>query len=547
MSRPSLKGVKNDEVLRITRQFNDKLHAAFLSLLLIAVALGWFCFDTVNWYEEQVEGIASANSVLRGYQEISDLTLQEINTLGDRLERGESSGPRDDLTSRAEALEKTVSRLRQGIAAGDGSGRNVGENGELATLHELEVMVEEIIRASALIDQALVERRTKDARNEWDRLTSSGIPSDFVRLINSTIEDQILAIQSISKETMAHAQYIARQLPVLISVIVIVSLVLVWLVSRSLTRSLTALRDGTREFSSGNLEHRIPVLKEEEFSRLAQALNTMALELSDHRKRSLDTTTKLEAMVDERTQALKFSNDKLAEVDVTRRKFLADISHEFRTPLTVIRGESDIALRGANKTEAEYREAIQRILDQADHATHLVDDLLFIARADAGEPRLKLGLVSIANLVHSLCNEFDVTARQKGIAIKMHTKDVPAVIYGDAGRLRQVFAILMDNALRYSKPGGNIEVSVSVAHDRVQVSFRDYGIGLTDEDAELAFERFYRGRKAQEHAGGTGLGLPVAKAIVEAHNGSISLKGKLGAGATATVTLPVTHQFKVVA
>lgn len=528
-----------------SRQFNDKLHVTLFALLLIVVALGWFYLDTVNWYEEKVERIASANSVLRGYQEISNLTLQAINTVGARLAQGDPAGPGDELTSRAEALEEKFSQLRQGIALRDAAGRNVGENEQLATLHGLELLVEEIIRASALIDRALVERRTDDAKNEWERLTRSGIPGDFVSLINSTIADQLLTIHSISKETRAHAQYLTGLLPEAVAVIVLVSLLSVWLVSRSLTRSLAALRDGAREFSSGNLEHRIPELQEAKLSRLAQALNTMALEMSDHRQRTQNATAKLEAMVDERTLALKVSNDDLAAVDATRRRFLADISHEFRTPLTVIRGESDIALRGANKTEAEYREALQRILDQADHATHLVDDLLFVARANAGEPRLKLGPVSIADLVCTLCTEFDVTAKQKGIAIKQRTTGVPAVIFGDGERLRQVFAILMDNALRYSKRGGNVDVSVAVAHGQVQIRFRDYGIGLTDEDAELAFERFYRGHKAQEHAVGTGLGLPVAKAIVEAHKGSISLEGKPGAGATATVTLPLTQPFKV--
>jgi signal transduction histidine kinase len=105
----------------------------------------------------------------------------------------------------------------------------------------------------------------------------------------------------------------------------------------------------------------------------------------------------------------------------------------------------------------------------------------------------------------------------------------------------------MDNALRYSNPEGRIEVHVSQIDSDVQISFRDNGIGLTEEEAELAFERFYRGHKAEEHARGTGLGLPVAKAIVEAHDGSISLQGKLGEGAMATVTLPAESRLRVVA
>ena len=148
-------------------------------------------------------------------------------------------------------------------------------------------------------------------------------------------------------------------------------------------------------------------------SRLGEAFNTMALELSGHRTSLHDANIKLEATIDERTRALKASNRKLADVDVNRRQLLADISHEFRTPLTVIRGESEIALRGSNNTEADYRASFQRIMDQADHTTRLVDDLLFIARADAGEPRLKLRTVAIAGTVESVCNDFGREGRTK--------------------------------------------------------------------------------------------------------------------------------------
>jgi len=226
---------------------------------------------------------------------------------------------------------------------------------------------------------------------------------------------------------------------------------------------------------------------------------------------------------------------------------LANISHEFRTPLTVIRGEAEIALRGSNKSEMDQRESFQRIVDQVENATRLVDDLLFIARADAGEPRLKLSSVSIASMIDLVCQEFAARAEDKGIRIEQGRLPAGAVVQGDSGRLRQVFAILLENAIRYSNPGGRVEVQVLQGDESVKIIFRDEGIGLTDEEAELAFERFYRAPMAVEKAAGTGLGLPVAKAIVEAHNGSISLSGNPGQGATATVVIPFGSQFGIFA
>ncbi len=329
-------------------------------------------------------------------------------------------------------------------------------------------------------------------------------------------------------------------------VLVIITLFFIIVLSRHLTRSISALHQGALAFRNDDLSYRIPELSELEFQRLGEAFNTMAIQLSEHREQLRDTNIQLEATVDERTRELQESNRKLAAVDVNRRKLLANISHEFRTPLTVIRGEAEIALRGSNKTKQDYRESFRRIIDQADNATRLVDDLLFIARADAGEPRLKLSSVAIAGMIDAVCQEFSVKAEKRGIKIEQGRLDAKAVVQGDAGRLRQVFAILMENALRYSNPGGRVEIQVLQENENVEIIFRDEGIGLTEEQSELAFERFYRAPKAEEQAAGTGLGLPVAKAIVEAHHGIISLSGKLDQGATATVVLPVGRQFGII-
>ena len=121
------------------------------------------------------------------------------------------------------------------------------------------------------------------------------------------------------------------------------------------------------------------------------------------------------------------------------------------------------------------------------------------------------------------------------------------MVMGDAGRLRQVFSILIDNALRYSAQQGTVTVSMSRVGAEVVVKVKDDGIGLTPEEARQAFQRFFRGGKAQSHARGTGLGLPVAKAIVEAHKGRITLSGEPGKGALATVVLPTEYKLKAVA
>jgi len=320
-----------------------------------------------------------------------------------------------------------------------------------------------------------------------------------------------------------------------------------WLFSRDLTRSVNMLHLGAEAFANDDLNHRIPELHEKEFEELGRAFNTMARQLASHRAAMRDSNIRLEAIVEERTRALKSSNEVLELADENRRKLLADISHEFRTPLTVIRGESEIALRGKTRSKAEYQETLARIMEQADHTTRLVDDLLFIARADAGEPRLKVRPVSVSGLISATCQDFSARAAKLEVAIEQYHDEENAVVMGDEGRLRQVFSILIDNALRYSKKEGTVEVGLVRNDKEFVITVRDMGIGLTSEEARQAFKRFFRGSKAQGHARGTGLGLPVAKAIVEAHKGSITLEGRPGQGALATVILPAEDKLKAVA
>jgi signal transduction histidine kinase len=527
-------------------RFSRELHVAFAALLLITLGLAWYFYDSVKWYEHDVQRIALANDVLQNYQQVSILTFRELNALGERVMHGEALEA-ISIERRSSALEAAISRVRQAIAAEAVFDKSSAASQELYSLVDIERVIEDMLSSSTMINQALIEGRQDDANAELSRLRSSGAADYFSGLVHTAINQQRREVSNADQDAIELAHYITKVLPVFMSILVVITLLVVFMFSRSLKRSVGALHDGVRAFTGGNLSHRIPDLREREFWRLGEAFNTMARELSDYRKNLHDINVSLEATVEERTRALRTSNRKLANVDINRRKLLADISHEFRTPLTVIRGESEIALRGENKNMNDYRASFKRIMEQADNTTRLVDDLLFIARVDAGEPRLRIQPVAIASMIDATCEEFSANAEQKGISIKQSCEDKKAIVRGDAGRLRQVFAILADNALRYSNHGGSVQVELTRSDTEVCVSFRDNGIGLSEEEAEMAFERFYRGDKAEEHASGTGLGLPVAKAIVEAHNGSIKLEGKMGEGATATVTFPVENRLRVVA
>jgi two-component system OmpR family sensor kinase len=530
----------------IKTRFSRKLHLAFGTMLIITLALAWYFYDSVQWFEHDVERITIANSVLNDYRTVSALGARKLSLIEESTDKSEISDlPHwHDIDRR---LRAAISAIRQSLAE-ESALQNVNQNIDgLANLDELEGLIESIIGSGEFIKLALETQQTGAAQAESERLYNEGTAEIFNVLMGEILAARAKELGDANTETISLAHYITGVLPLFMLALAGFTALIIWLFSRSLTRSVNVLYHGAKTFTGGDLNHRIPELQEKEFGRLGEAFNIMARELADHRVSMHDSNVRLEAVVEERTRALKSSNDMLAMVDENRRELLADISHEFRTPLTVIRGEAEIAMRGKTKTPAEYHKTLERIVDQTDQTTRLVDDLLFIARADAGEPRLKIRPVSVGSLLDVVCADFTATAEQQQINILHEPANDTAVVMGDDGRLRQVFSILIDNALRYSNAGGKVEVRLKRQDQKIIVTVRDSGIGLTIEEARQAFQRFFRGGQAQGHARGTGLGLPVAKAIVEAHKGSITLEGKPGEGAWATVVLPAEDKLKAVA
>lgn len=525
--------------------FSRKLHLAFGAMLVITLALAWYFYDSVQWFEYDVERITIANSVLNAQRTLASQTAQKLSLIEESVV-DEAIGDLPRWHDNVQVLRTAIIDIRLALTEENELQSDGIQTDEIEVLNEMESLVEAIISSGETIRTALEEQRPGDARIELEELQSTGAAELFSELMLETLAESSRKLAVANAETISLAHYITGVLPLFMLTLVGLTGMIAWLFSRSLTRSVSELHHGAEAFSNDDLNHRIPELHEMEFERLGAAFNTMARQLAEHRSGMRDSNIRLEAIVEERTRALKSSNETLERVDENRRKLLADISHEFRTPLTVIRGESEIALRGKVKTKAEYQETLERIIEQADQTTRLVDDLLFIARADAGEPRLKVREVSINKLLNTSCEDFGSRAEQVGVIIEPELGETEFMVMGDEGRLRQVFSILIDNALRYSKQDGRVTVGLSRVADEVVVEVRDNGIGLTQEEARQAFQRFFRGGKAQSHARGTGLGLPVAKAIVQAHKGRIELSGEPGKGALATVVLPYENRLEAI-
>ncbi len=277
-------------------------------------------------------------------------------------------------------------------------------------------------------------------------------------------------------------------------------------VSRRLLSPLTAMADRAERITAESLNERLPVgHADDELGRLARAFN--------------QTLSRLERSFDQ------------------LRHFTADASHELRTPLTALRTVGEVGLRSAEDPKA-YQEVIGSMLEEADRLTHLVDTLLMLARAEAGELRLVTSDLDLGDLAREVASHLSVLAEEKQQVLSVDSK--PGVrARGDLLVLRQALINLVDNAIKYSPAGGPIRIVSRMRNGRPILEVVDRGPGIPQQKREQIFDRFYRvDGSSQRNASGAGLGLSLVKWVVEAHGGVIEMDTAEGQGSTFRLVLP---------
>jgi signal transduction histidine kinase len=284
----------------------------------------------------------------------------------------------------------------------------------------------------------------------------------------------------------------------------VLAILLGLILTRSLVKPLRVVRDAARRIGAGELSHRVPVTTRDEIGDLATQFNEMA-----------------EAL--ERDEQL-------------RRQMMADIAHELRTPLSVIRGQVEALQDGVFALSPEN---IAPIHDQTLLLGRLVEDLRDLALAEAGRLPLERAEVAVDKLVRRVVEAFQPRAREKGLALSAELPESLPPALADAQRLEQVLGNLLSNALQHTPQGGAITVRAWGEPGWVSLAVQDNGAGIAAEDLPHIFERFYRSDKTRSRANGsTGLGLSIAKQLIEAHGGTIRVESTPGKGSTFTVRVP---------
>lgn len=297
---------------------------------------------------------------------------------------------------------------------------------------------------------------------------------------------------------------LTRRLLLALTVIVVGAAAATALVARRVLGPVRALRDAAGAMAEGRRDLRVPAEGDDELAALGRAFNSMA--------------------------------DALGEQDRLKRDLTNDIAHELRTPLTDLRCHVEALQDGV---VAPGPDTLAMLHAQIAHLQRLVDDLGELARAEARQLRLEPDAVPVADLAERAIRQAAPRAAQLGVRVESAVADGSLLIWGDAARAQQVLSNLIDNALSHTPQGGAVTVAARREGDNTVIDVRDTGAGIPAEHLPHVFDRFYRADPSRSRAtGGAGLGLAIARQVVEASGGRITVESEPGAGTTLTVRWP---------
>ena len=240
---------------------------------------------------------------------------------------------------------------------------------------------------------------------------------------------------------------------------------------------------------------------------------------------------KIETNIDTLTERLSKAEEELKNLDRVRMDFFANVSHELRTPITVMRGYAETLNDGVITDEEFITDVYQRMLSECQGMERLVGDLFILSKMQNPDFEIEKEPVSILQIFGDVSRSARIMGREKRISIVEDFPDNPCMMLGDYGRLRQMFMVIVDNAIKFSNEGGKIYITVRNEDSKLHIDIRDEGIGISQEEIPYIFEKFYKS-KLKQNDKGTGLGLMIARQVALRHNGSINVKSTVGVGTT---------------
>ena len=295
---------------------------------------------------------------------------------------------------------------------------------------------------------------------------------------------------------------------------VIIAMIVAYFVSRSITLPIRQVKETARQIARGDFGRRVRIKSKGELGELAESLNTMADELQQ-----------------------KMEN--LRQLDRVRTDFVANVSHELKTPLTLIKGYIETLQNKVFDDKDKSARFISIIKEHSDRLGNIIDDLLSLSELELSRNCVNRTEFDLKEVIDEISLGFEQALAGKNQSLTVNARGDDFRIQADRNKIEQVFANLIDNAVKYTKESGQIEISLFERDQVVCATVQDNGIGIPKEHRDRVFERFYRVDKARSRElGGTGLGLSIVKHIVLAHNGKIAIESEPNKGTTVSVAFP---------
>ncbi len=511
--------------------YKHKLYLfGFISAAVLIIALAGVAVSA-QITKENLRQSVTAQTLLSEHQMLSSISYRLFKQLTDELIFGRNAN-QALVRNKRQMIEESLRVIRDlEVQQREELGPDVTQ-GSVEDTDELEALIGEIItefnEVIALNDQTPLSQQER-----LQQLLEYTIDNKFREAINAAVSRQSRMVSATNARIEALNSAIVW-FSVILCLLVGPFIVFgcVWLFNQ-LYQPLTVIQSGTQVIASGNYNFRLPENLDREFDSLVQSLNQMAQQLAEHAQQQDTMRTQLQYEVDQRTSELTEANKQLTLLDARRKQFIADISHELRTPLTIIRGEAQVTLRQNNPVIDDYRGALQTVLDQVVSLSLLVDDLLLLARAEINQLRLYPDTIRVDALIENQLDHWQRKFPQR--EFQFTRPEAETRIYADEQRLQQILTVLLDNATRYSPADTPVDVTLTEKDKCVELRVRDYGEGISPSDVQYIFERFVRFRPRTE---GSGLGLSIARVLVEAHHGDIQVESELGRGSVFIVKLP---------
>lgn len=311
---------------------------------------------------------------------------------------------------------------------------------------------------------------------------------------------------------------------------------------------LKSLAGVANRIAEGDLTASAGATTHDEVGQLAGAFNFMIRALHERDQaitRQVEAleqlTATLEQRVRERTQELQDANERLRELDKLKSDFVSTVSHELRTPMTSIKGYVDNILDGLTGALTERQSYyLTRVKSNVERLTRMINELLDLSRIEAGKVELHLGNVRLRELITDIVEGFQTMAQEKRIALRTHQPDELPAIRGDRDKLQQVLTNLIQNAIKFTPPGGEVQVESQMWDDGcLRIGVIDTGCGIPSNELEKVFEKFYRGESDSADDPRWGLGLNIARSLVKLHGGQIWAESTPGQGSRFYFTVPI--------